>query len=147
MACNSLKPLFDSFLFICTSFVVRTRVTVCVVYILFCLTNYNDLCKRCVLADNRIAIFTTALCFYQTKSTQDTVKVLEIVWLKRNFLYCRSSAGWSMVLTRLSMKGNVFVKTTAKGSRVAPVFQDFSTLTIPALGLWFALKGVTLSNS
>ena len=41
---------FDSFLLICTSFVVRTRGIVCVVYLLFRLANYKDPCKRCVLA-------------------------------------------------------------------------------------------------
>ena len=41
---------FDSFLLICTSFVVRTRGIVCVVYLLFRLANYKDSCKRCVLA-------------------------------------------------------------------------------------------------
>ena len=41
---------FDSFLLICTSFVVRTRGIVCVVYLLSRLTNYKDPCKRCVLA-------------------------------------------------------------------------------------------------
>ena len=41
---------FDSFLLICTSFVVRTRGIVCVVYLLLCLANYKDPCKRCVLA-------------------------------------------------------------------------------------------------
>ena len=40
---------FDSFLSICTSFVVRTRGIVCVVYLLFRLANYKDPCKRCVL--------------------------------------------------------------------------------------------------
>ena len=39
---------FDSFLLICTSFVVRTRGIVCVVYLLSRLANY-DLCKRCVV--------------------------------------------------------------------------------------------------
>ena len=37
---------FDSFLLICTSFVVRTRGIVCVVYLLFRLANYKDPCKR-----------------------------------------------------------------------------------------------------
>ena len=41
---------FDSFLLICTSFVVKTRGIVCVVYPLSCLANYRDPCKRCVLA-------------------------------------------------------------------------------------------------
>ena len=41
---------FDSFLLICTSFVVRSRGIVCVVYLLSCLANYEDPCKRCVLA-------------------------------------------------------------------------------------------------
>ena len=41
---------FDSFLLICTSFVVRTRGIVCVVYLLFRLANYKDPCKRYVLA-------------------------------------------------------------------------------------------------
>ena len=41
---------FDSFLLICTCFVVRTRGIVCVVYLLSCLANYEDPCKRCVLA-------------------------------------------------------------------------------------------------
>ena len=41
---------FDSFLLICTSFVVRTRGIVCVVHLLFRLANYKDPCKRCVLA-------------------------------------------------------------------------------------------------
>ena len=41
---------FDSFLLICTSFVVRTRGVVCVVYLLFRLANYKDPCKRCVLS-------------------------------------------------------------------------------------------------
>ena len=41
---------FDSFLLICTSFVVRTRGIVCVVYLLFRLANYKDPRKRCVLA-------------------------------------------------------------------------------------------------
>ena len=41
---------FDSFLLICTSFVVRTRGIVCVVYLLFRLANYKDPCKRCALA-------------------------------------------------------------------------------------------------
>lgn len=47
------------------------------------------------------------------------------------------------------MKGNVCVKTTAKGSFVNPVFQDFSLwcLALPALGLWFSSKGVTLCNT
>ena len=34
---------FDSFLLICTSFVVRTRGIVCVVYLLFRLANYKTL--------------------------------------------------------------------------------------------------------
>jgi len=38
-----------------------------------------------------------------------------------------------MVHTRLSVKGSVCVKTTAKGPSVAPVFQAFSTLPTPAL--------------
>ena len=41
---------FDSFLLICTSFVVRTRGIVCVVYLLSRLANYKDPCKRCVVA-------------------------------------------------------------------------------------------------
>ena len=41
---------FDSFLLICTSFVVKTRGIVCVVYPLSRLANYRDSCKRCVLA-------------------------------------------------------------------------------------------------
>ena len=41
---------FDSFLLLCTSLVVRTRGIVCVVYLLSCLANYEDPCKRCVLA-------------------------------------------------------------------------------------------------
>ena len=41
---------FDSFLLICTSFVVKTRGIVCVVYPLSRLANYRDPCKRCVLA-------------------------------------------------------------------------------------------------
>ena len=44
---------FDSFLLICTSFVVRTRGIVCFVYLLFRLANYKDPCKRCVLAHQR----------------------------------------------------------------------------------------------
>ena len=43
---------FDSFLLICTSFVVRTRGIVCVVYLLSRLANYNDPCKRCVVAED-----------------------------------------------------------------------------------------------
>ena len=35
---------FDSFLLICTSFVVRTRGFLCVVYLLFRLANYKDPC-------------------------------------------------------------------------------------------------------
>ena len=42
---------FDSFLLICTSFVVKTRGIVCVVYPLSRLAKYRDPCKRCVLAD------------------------------------------------------------------------------------------------
>lgn len=46
-----LKNLyFDLFVLICTSFVVRTRGIVCVVYLLSRLANYKDPCKRCVLA-------------------------------------------------------------------------------------------------
>ena len=41
---------FDSFLLICTTFVVKTRGIVCVVYPLSRLANYRDPCKRCVLA-------------------------------------------------------------------------------------------------
>ena len=44
---------FDSFVLICTSFAVRTRSIVCVVYLFFRLANYKDPCKRCVLAHQR----------------------------------------------------------------------------------------------
>ena len=44
---------FDSFVLICSSFAVRTRGIVCVVYLLFRLANYKDPCKRCVLAHQR----------------------------------------------------------------------------------------------
>ena len=44
---------FDSFLLICTSFVVKTRGIVCVVYPLSRLANYRDPCKRCVLDRKR----------------------------------------------------------------------------------------------
>ena len=41
---------FVSFLLICTSFVVRTRGIVFVIYLLSRLANYKAPCERCVLA-------------------------------------------------------------------------------------------------
>ena len=53
-ACTSLQPLFESFLLICPSFVVRTRGIVLFTYRL---ANYEDPCKRSVLALFQSRIF------------------------------------------------------------------------------------------
>ena len=52
MASTSLQPLliFDLFLLNSTTFVVRTRGFVCVVYLLSCLASHKDPCKFCMLA-------------------------------------------------------------------------------------------------
>ena len=51
MASTSLQPLliFDLFLLNSTTFVVRTRGFVCVVYLLSCLASHKDPCKWCML--------------------------------------------------------------------------------------------------
>ena len=49
--CPLYNVYFDSFLFIWTSFVVRTRGIVCVVYLLSRLAKYKGPCKLCVLAE------------------------------------------------------------------------------------------------
>ena len=52
MASTSLQPLliFDLFLLNSTTFVVRTRGFVCVVYLLSCLASHKDPCKWCMVA-------------------------------------------------------------------------------------------------
>ena len=53
---------FDSFLLICTSFVVRTRGIVCVVYLLSRLANYKDPCKWCGLRRRQTTAGNTSAC-------------------------------------------------------------------------------------
>ena len=87
---------FDSFLLICTSFVVRTRGFLCVVYLLFRLANYKDPCHY---ADMSLVPKQLGQSYWEQRKLcisfpLQISKPLSCVFNKTVFLIKNSRVGW-----------------------------------------------------